>query len=144
MTRAPARVLVVDDDSGARQGLKSLLASNNFEVDLAADGAEALERIADLPPDVVVTDLQMPKMNGMQLLKELHDRDRELPVIVVTSATEVPSAVAAMRAGAVDYITKPVEFQDLLLAIERAIEHRDVRLENENLRRQVREKHDEG
>jgi two-component system response regulator HydG len=138
------RVLVVDDESGIRIALQQLLSSNNYEVDLASDGAEALERIAQLPPDIVVTDLDMPRMNGMQLIAALHEQHRELPVIVVTSASELRSAVAAMRAGAADYINKPVEFDELLLAIGRAIEHQHIRLENENLRRQVREKHGEG
>jgi DNA-binding NtrC family response regulator len=107
MASVAVRVLVVDDEAGARTAL-------------------------------------MPKMSGMQLIKELHDRHRELPVIVVTSAAELRPAVDAMRAGAIDYITKPVDFDELLLAISRAIEQRDVRLENENLRRQIREKHGEG
>jgi two-component system response regulator HydG len=138
------RILVVDDESGARIALQQLLTAKNYEVDLAGDGAEALERIAQLPPDIVVTDLDMPRMNGMQLLEALHEHHSDLPVIVVTSASEMRSAVAAMRAGAVDYIAKPVEFEELLLAISRAIEHHHIRIENENLRRQVREKHGEG
>jgi two-component system response regulator HydG len=138
------RVLVVDDESGARLALQQLLSAKNYEVDVAADGAEALERIGQLPPDIVVTDLDMPRMNGMQLLEALHEQHRDLPVIVVTSASELSSAVAAMRAGAVDYINKPVEFDELLLAIGRAIEHKNIRIENENLRRQVREKQGEG
>jgi two-component system response regulator HydG len=93
---------------------------------------------------VVVTDLDMPRMDGMTLLKELRERDGELPVIVATSAVEIQSAVNAMRAGAADYITKPVELDALVLAIERAIQHRNVRVENQNLRRQMREKSGEG
>jgi len=111
---------------------------------MAVDGVAALERIVELPPDLVVTDLDMPRMNGMELLQELHGRDPELPVIVVTSASELRSAVTAMRAGAADYITKPVEFDDLLVSVERAIETRNLRLENENFRRQAREQHDDG
>jgi two-component system response regulator HydG len=138
------RVLLVDDDGGARNALKELLGAETFEVELAEDGIRALEQIAERPPDVVVTDLDMPGMNGMQLIHELHERHSELPIIVATSAAEVRSAVAAMRAGAADYITKPVDVDELVLSIHRAIEHRDVRVENENLRRQFREKHGEG
>ena len=140
----PTRVLVVDDDGAARQGLKSLLTTRGYEVDLAVDGANALERLAELPPDLVLTDLDMPGMNGMQLLKEVRERNRELPVIVITGVAELAPAVAAMREGAADYLTKPVDFDALLVAIERTIEHRDVRLENENLRRQAREEQGEG
>ena len=138
------RVLVVDDEPSARAALKQLLESQRYEIDLASDGEAALQRIAELPPDVVVTDLDMPRMDGMALLKELHARDHGLPVIVATAAAELRSAVAAMRAGAADYVTKPIDADELFLAIERAIEHRDVRVENENLRRQARERHGEG
>jgi DNA-binding NtrC family response regulator len=138
------RILVVDDDSSARAALGSLLDSQGYRVDSAPDGQAALERILEQPPDVIVTDLDMPIMNGMELLSELRQQGQDVPVIVVTSAAEVRSAVEAMRAGATDYITKPVDFDALLLGIERAIEHRDVRLENENLRRQVRQQHGEG
>jgi two-component system response regulator HydG len=144
MATPAIRVLVVDDDAGARTALKELLRSQGYEPDLAVDGEAALERIAEYPPDLVVTDLDMPKMDGMQLLAKLRERDRDLPVIVVTSAAELGSAVAAMRAGANDYITKPVDFDALLLSISRAIEQRNIRVENENLRRQIREQHGEG
>jgi two-component system response regulator HydG len=132
------RVLVVDDEPGVRTGMKQLLEARGYAVAVAEDGIAALERVGELPPDVVVTDLDMPKMGGMELLARLREQDRELAVIVSTSAVDVQSAVAAMRAGATDYITKPVEFDELALSIERAIEHRNVRVENENLRRQLR------
>jgi two-component system response regulator HydG len=144
VTKATLRALVVDDELGARTALRDLLTSEGYEVDLARDGSVALERLAELPPDIVVTDLHMPRMGGMQLLGELRERDRDLPVIVVTSAAEVRAAVEAMRAGATDYITKPVDFEELVLAMTRALEQRDVRIENENLRRQLREQHGDG
>ncbi len=144
MDRAKVRVLVVDDEGSARKALKDLLSAKGYEVDLAADGVAALERIAEVPPDVVVTDLDMPRMTGMDLLKELHAREPELPVLVATSAVDLGSAVAAMRAGAADYLTKPIDFDALVVSVERAIEHRDIRVENENLRRQAREKYGEG
>jgi two-component system, NtrC family, response regulator HydG len=139
-----ARVLVVDDEPGIRSGLKQLLEGKGFAVDVAEDGQAALDHIADRPPDVVVSDLDMPRMNGIALLKELRERDTGLPVIVATSAVDVQSAVGAMRAGAADYITKPVELDELVLSIERALETRNLLVENENLRRHVREKSGEG
>ena len=141
---ANVRVLIVDDDAGTRAALKGLLETQGYSVDQAGDGAAALERLVDLPPDLIVTDLDMPAMNGMQLLSALRERGHDLPVIVATSAAELSSAVEAMRAGATDYLTKPVDFEALLVALERALEQRNIRLENENLRRQVREQHGEG
>jgi two-component system, NtrC family, response regulator HydG len=144
MARKGLRVLLVDDEANARAALKQLLESDGYEVDVASDGAAALERLAELPPDIVVTDLDMPVMDGLRLLEALRERARELPVIVVTGAAEVRSAVVAMRAGAVDYLTKPVDFEELGLAVERAIEQRNVQIENELLRREVRERYGEG
>jgi len=143
-TKTNVRLLVVDDEAGVRTAMRQLLEARGYRVDVAEDGVAALEHIADVPPDAVITDLDMPRMNGMSLLGELRERDRELPVIVATSAVELDSAVAAMRAGAADYVTKPVDFDALVLAIERAIEHRQLKVENENLRRHLREKNGEG
>jgi len=144
MPSTKLRVLVVDDEAATRAALQGLLESQGYAVDQAANGSAALERLVDLPPDVIVTDLDMPVMNGMQLLLALRERGYDVPVIVATSAAELRSAVEAMRAGATDYLTKPVDFDALVLALERAIEQRDVRVENENLRRQVREQYGEG
>ncbi len=139
-----ARVLVVEDDQSARVALEKLLRGAGYAVDTAEDGVAALERAAEAPPDVVVTDLKMPRMDGMELLKQLRERDRELPVIVATSLQDLSSGVAAMRAGAEDYLAKPIDFDGLMVAIERALERRDIRIEAENLRRQLRERDAEG
>ncbi len=139
-----ARILIVDDEPSARGGLEKLLKQAGYDVDTAADGAEALVVAAEHPPDVVVTDLRMPAMDGMQLLAKLHEQDRALPVLVATAFGDVSSAVAAMRAGAQDYLTKPIDFDALTLAIERALERRALVVEAENLRRQLRERDGDG
>ena len=138
------RILVVDDEASARSGLEKLLRQAGFSVDLAKNGKEALEMALERPPEVVVTDLKMPEMDGMTLLGKLREADRDLPVIVATAFGDVSSAVAAMRAGATDYLTKPIDIDALLLAVERAQERRALRAEAENLRRQLRERDAEG
>jgi len=138
------RVLVVDDEPSARGGLEKLLRSEGYAVDAADDGTSALVAASDHPPDVVVTDLKMPKMDGIELMKRLHEQDPSVPVIVATAFGDVTSAVNAMRAGAQDYLTKPIDFDALVVAIERAIERRNLRVEAENLRRQLRERDGEG
>jgi two-component system response regulator HydG len=138
------RILVVDDEASARSGLEKLLRQSGYTVDTAKNGNEALAVAAEHPPEVVVTDLKMPEMDGMTLLGRLRDSDRDLPVIVATAFGDVTSAVAAMRAGAADYLTKPIDFDALLVAIERARERRALRVEAENLRRQLRERDAEG
>jgi len=134
------RILVVDDEASARSGLEKLLRQEGYAVDVASDGAAALEVVADHPIDVVVSDLKMPGMDGVELMKRLHEKHRDLPVIVVTAFGDITSAVGAMRGGAMDYLTKPVDFDALVLSIERALESRDLRVEAEGLRRQLRER----
>jgi two-component system response regulator HydG len=134
-----ARILVVDDEPGARSALEGFLA-DHYAVDTAEDGVAALKVASERPPDVVVTDLEMPNMGGLDLLKELRARDTLLPVVVVTSHQDVGAAVKAMRAGAEDYLTKPIDFDELGLVIERALESRQIRAEAENLRRQIHER----
>ncbi len=138
------RILVVDDEASARSGLEKLLRQSGYVVDTAKDGKDALAVVAEHPPEVVVTDLKMPEMDGMALLAKLRETDRDLPVIVATAFGDVSSAVAAMRAGASDYLTKPIDIEALLVAIERARERRAMRVEAENLRRQLRERDAEG
>ncbi len=142
--KSKARVLVVDDEASARSGLEKLLRSDGYQVETADGGPAALAARHETTFDVVITDLKMPGMDGVQLMKKLKELDRELPVIVVTAFSDVSSAVTAMRAGAEDYLTKPVDFDALLLAIDRAIERRDLRAEAEGLRRQLRERDSAG
>jgi two-component system, NtrC family, response regulator HydG len=144
MAGTKARVLIVDDEPGIRAALHDLLVAEDYAVELAADGRAALERLEEVPCDVVLTDLDMPVMDGFELLRALRERAPGLPVLVLTSATELRSAVDAMRAGASDYLTKPLELDALELAVARALEERNVRLDNENLRRQLREQHGAG
>jgi two-component system response regulator HydG len=138
------RILVVDDEASARTGLQKLLVQEGYAVDTAEDGPSALKLASEHPPDVVVSDLSMPGMDGVELLTKLRDQDRSLPVIMATASSDVTAAVSAMRAGAEDYLTKPIDFDALTVAIERAIERRNLRVETENLRRQLRERDGEG
>jgi two-component system response regulator HydG len=139
-----ARILVVDDEASARSALQVFLKSQGYEVETADNGVSALAIWADHPPDVVVTDIDMPQMNGIELLQKLREQEAGLPVIVVTSMTEVDVAVRAMRAGAEDFLTKPLDLDALEVTIERVLEHRNVRAEAENLRRQIRDREQAG
>jgi two-component system response regulator HydG len=139
-----ARLLVVDDEPAARGGLQKLLEQDGYRIAVAESGMQALDVSDDFSPDVVVTDLKMPGMDGVQLLGKLHERDPDLPVIVVTAFGDVGSAVAAMRAGAENYLTKPLDFDALIVTIERAIERRTLRAEADNLRRQLRDREGTG
>ncbi len=134
MASGKARVLVVDDEVTAREGLERLLRIEGFDVDAAADARQALELAAQTAPDIVVTDLRMPGMGGVELLLALRARGCDLPVIVATACDEVAPAVAAIRAGATDYLTKPIDADALFLAIDRALATRDLRRDAAALR----------
>jgi two-component system response regulator HydG len=139
-TRPRARILVVDDDPSTVHALETLLRQSGYDVRTAEDGRQALARFADSAADIVVTDVNMPKMSGIELLKELRRQDPSLPVIVCTASDDVATALEAMRAGAQNYLTKPLELAALVIAIERALQGRELESEAENLRRQARER----
>jgi len=133
-----ARILVIDDEASARSGLSKLLGQEGYTVDTAADGLLGLESIAENTPALIITDLKMPNLDGMGLLAKLRQQKLDIPAIVTTAFGEVSVAVQAMRAGAEDYLTKPIDFDALLLAVERTLQRREVAVEAENLRRQLR------
>jgi len=138
------RILVVDDEAAARNGLGKLLEQEGYLVELASDGLEALASVSDNPPSLIISDLKMPNMDGMELLKQLSEKGVEIPTIVATAFGEVSTAVAAMRAGAEDYLTKPIDFDALLLVVERTLARQELKSEAENLRRQLRARDKEG
>ena len=139
-----SRILVVDDEATARNGLGKLLEQEGYQVDLAADGVEALSAVTEHAPALIISDLKMPNMDGMELLRQLHERGVETPVVVATAFGDVATAVAAMRAGAEDYLTKPIDFDALLLVVERTLQRQELKSEAENLRRQLRARDKEG
>ncbi|RMF80134.1 MAG: sigma-54-dependent Fis family transcriptional regulator [Nitrospirae bacterium] len=134
---AEARVLLVDDDRNLREVTRVGLSRHGFEVVAAASGEEGLAAAEAEAFDVVVTDLRMPGMGGMTLLRRLQERQPGLPVIVLTAYGSIEAAVAAMKAGAVDFATKPVDLEALALLVQRAAEHSRLRQENAQLRAQV-------
>jgi two-component system response regulator HydG len=132
-----ARVLVVDDDASGRRWIAKLLAQEGYDVEAAVDGVEALRLIDERAPSLIVTDLSMPKMGGLELLRRVRESNPQIGMIVATAADNVASAVDAMRAGAQDYLTKPVSFEALRLSVERTLAHQALVSEAENLRRQL-------
>ena len=115
------RVLVVDDEAGMREFLALLLEGEGFEVATAADGGEALRAFDERPADLVISDVRMPKMDGVALLSGLRQRDPSVPVVLVTAYASAESAIQAMKLGAVDYITKPFKVSEIKLILERVL-----------------------
>ncbi len=138
MTTRAIRVLVVDDDRAVRAALKVNLAKAGLEVTLARSAEDALSLLETQPVDLILTDVRMPGMGGLELLEAVRPRWPEIEVVVMTGYGNVDDAVAAMKAGAADYIIKPVSKAELLVIIERALESRDLRAEVVALRREVK------
>jgi DNA-binding NtrC family response regulator len=134
------RILIVDDEVNARTALAEILRDEGYGVDMAADGFKALPKLDDFAPEAVVTDLRMPGMDGLELMRRVHAGDPDTPVVVVTAYGAVDSAVQAMRRGAADYITKPVNVDELLVVLERALETRRMRAEAQQLRQRLAER----
>ncbi len=124
------RVLVVDDEQSLRKVLAATLQREGYEVQVAVDGEEALAALDRDGADVVVTDLVMPKMDGLSLLRKVVARHPDIPVIVVTAHGRVDSAVEAMKAGAFDFVTKPFETADLKAIIAKAARQSDLNARN--------------
>ncbi|GJM18332.1 MAG: acetoacetate metabolism regulatory protein AtoC [Phycisphaeraceae bacterium] len=129
-----ATVLVVDDKDMMRDSVGSTLSRVGFDVIAATDGAAALDAIAKKRPDAIVTDLKMPNMTGLELLEKVQQIDDELPIVLMTAFGTIETAVEAMRRGAFDYITKPFEGDELIIAVKRAIRHAGLVRENAILR----------
>jgi DNA-binding NtrC family response regulator len=133
----PRKVLVVDDDPSILTMTEDLLTEAGFEVGKCASGREALDRLQAQEWDVVLTDLQMPGVDGLELLAAVREQSPDTPVIIMTAFGTIQSAVDAMRAGALDFVTKPFRAGELLISLERAFERRALEQENRALRRAV-------
>jgi two-component system response regulator PilR (NtrC family) len=133
----PAKILVVDDEKTIRDSLKMVLDEEGFITSTAADGEEALRKINEEEFDVVITDIKMPKFDGMQLLESSAKLSPGTFFIIMTAYASVKSAVDALRQGAYDYLIKPVEFDDLIIRVKRLVDFKKLALENKSLRQRV-------
>ena len=123
-------LLIVDDDALIRRSLGAVLRLEGYDVIEANGGGEALRALEQADPDLVVTDFNMPEIDGLQLLREIRARKPDVPVILVTGYGTVEHAVDAMRAGAYDYVSKPIIDDEMKMVIRRALEERSLRDEN--------------
>ncbi|PTL75647.1 sigma-54 dependent transcriptional regulator [Vitiosangium sp. GDMCC 1.1324] len=134
------RILVVDDEDNARRAIATILGEEGYEVAEASHGEEALTRLADFSPAVVLTDVRMPKMDGLTFLKKARELGSDASFIMMTAFASVEAAVEAMRAGAENYLTKPLDANAVLVVLGKALEKRALKREAESLREQVRER----
>jgi len=135
------RILVIDDEEDIRESLEALLTLEGYAVDLAPSGAEGLRRIESKDYDLVLLDLMMPERSGMDVLRDIRERDRVIPVFMVTAFGSIDVAVEALKCGADDFIQKPWKNEQLLVEIAQVISKRRLETENVQLKRALKERY---
>jgi DNA-binding NtrC family response regulator len=135
------RILVVDDEADIRESLEALLCLEGYTVELAQNGVEGLRRAESANYDIVLLDLMMPDRSGMEVLREIRERDTETPVFMITAYGSVEVAVSALKTGANDYFSKPWDNEKLLIEIDRMIAHSRLARENAQLKRALKQQY---
>ncbi|HEY4612405.1 MAG TPA: sigma-54 dependent transcriptional regulator [Bacteroidota bacterium] len=136
------RILVVDDEQIIRESLGFILKKEGYTVEEASNGREALEKQSVQPFDVIITDIEMPEMRGIDLMGEITRRTPQTFVMIITAFGSIETAVQALRSGAHDYILKPIDFDDLLHRVKKLLKYRSLALENSLLRQELNRNYD--
>ncbi len=131
------RILIVDDEEIVVRSCLRILSGDEFDIDVANNGLEALVKIGEREYDMVILDIMMPKMNGMEVLQRVKESHPDIDVIMITGLNEIDTAVKAMKMGAFDYLPKPFDPEELELVVKRAFERRQLLQENVNLKNEV-------
>jgi two-component system response regulator HydG len=131
-------VLVIDDESGILESLRILLKNEGFAPHVALGGKQGLEQIQSLAPDIVLTDVRMPNVGGLEILTAARQQDPHIPVILMTAQATLQSAVQAVNDGAFYYLQKPFRNDELVAILKRAAEHRRLRVENQSLKQEIK------
>jgi len=135
-------ILVVDDDAGHLATLKTIARSWGYRVSTADDGSIAVELAKEQPFDLILMDVRMAEVDGIEALRQIKTYNPAIPILIMTAYSSVASAVDAIKAGAYDYLTKPLDFEALRLAVERAMEHTHLKVENRQLKEKLRDEFD--
>jgi DNA-binding NtrC family response regulator len=135
------RILVVDDEADIREGLELLLTSEGYAADLAENGTEGLRKMSERAYDLVLLDLMMPDLSGMEVIERVRQRDRETPIFMITAYGSVEAAVHALKLGANDYFSKPWDNEKLVIEIDRMIAGRRLESENTQLKRALKQRY---
>ncbi|MFM9026686.1 MAG: response regulator, partial [Bacteroidota bacterium] len=128
------KILIIDDEKSIRNALKDILTYEKFEVEEAADGAEGLKSAESVSYDLVLCDIKMPKMDGLEVLSKLQEIKPELPVVMISGHGTIETAVEALKKGAYDYISKPPDLNRLLVTVRNALERNSLVQETKTLR----------
>jgi two-component system response regulator PilR (NtrC family) len=136
------RILVVDDEQIIRESLSFILKKEAYNVEEAANGKDALAKHEANPFDIIITDIEMPEMKGVDLLKQIRQRTPQTLVVIITAFGSVETAVLALREGAADYILKPINFDDLLYRVKKLCDYHALIVENSLLRQELQRTYD--
>lgn len=136
--KTPADILILDDDKIILDSLEEFLSMDGYRVSAAGEFSEAAKLLSDRPIQIVITDLNMPNVDGLQFLRYVREHYPHMAVIIITAFGSIKSAVEAIRLGAYDYLTKPVNDDELGMSIERALAQQALVAENQALKQQLR------
>ena len=139
-TSEKTRILAVDDEESIRVFLKTILESEGYLCDTATSAGEAISRLRENPYDVILTDIMMPGMSGIELLELVREREDEIAVIMLTALNDIDVSIQALKSGAYDYITKPFRLDDVTISVEMALQKRALILENRDYQRNLEKK----
>jgi len=131
------RILIVDDEEIVVRSCQRILSGDEFDIDSAGNGLEAMAKIAENDYDMLILDIMMPKMNGIEVLQRVKETHPDIDVIMITGLNEIETAVKAMKLGAFDYLPKPFDPEELEMVVARALERRQLLQENVNLKKEV-------
>jgi DNA-binding NtrC family response regulator len=131
------KILIIDDEKSIRASLKEILTYEKFEVDEAADGAEGLKKAEGGNYDVILCDIKMPKMDGMEVLSKLIERNADVPIVMISGHGTIDNAVDAIKKGAYDFISKPPDLNRLLVTVRNALDRNNLVAETKTLRKKV-------
>src|SRR5210317_362854 len=141
MNKGIERILVADDDAVIREGLRRILSAEGYEVEVVSNGHAALDRLDEENFKLLITDLKMPGMSGLEVLRAIRTRQPELPVVLITGYAAIDNAVEAMKNGATDYLAKPFENEEIIEKVKTALETRAVQIDEMYLHREMNESH---
>jgi two-component system, NtrC family, response regulator HydG len=142
MMKKQTHMLVVDDDAGHLATLQTIARSWGYRVSTADDGSTAVAMVKEQPFDMILMDVRMAEMDGIEALRQIKTYNPAIPILIMTAYSSVASAVDAIKAGAYDYLTKPLDFETLRLTMERAMEHTHLKVENRQLKEKLRDEFD--
>jgi two-component system nitrogen regulation response regulator NtrX len=143
MVMPRAHILIIDDEARIRSSLAGILADEGYETSMAADGEAALSKIqSDPPPDLVLSDIWMPKLDGLELLKKIREADLDVPVIMISGHGNIETAVKAIKMGAFDFLEKPLSLEKTVLIVKHALDQRRLEAENKTLRMRIDRKYE--